>query len=376
MRRSKRMSTDPINYLDDFREGTRIQALSHFLAKEVDREINIMEICGGHTHTIMKYGLNQVLPSQIHFIHGPGCPICIMPKERIDHAIQLAQDEKNIIVTLGDMIRVPGSQSSLQVERAKGKNVKFVYSPFDTLKIAKENPDKNIIYFAIGFETTTPMTASLIENIIKEEVKNVLIHLNHVLVPPAIRAIMDSGDAKIDAFIGPSHVSVISGAKIYQELVDKYKTPVVVTGFESVDVMDGVMRIANQFKEGRKEVEIQYSRAVTWEGNKVAQGLMGKYFETRDTFRWRGLGDIPKSAWQIKDGYSFLDAEKVFADTLSTTPIDDHKLCLCGEILKGNKKPLDCKVFGKACTPQNPMGACMVSSEGACAAYYKYRISA
>jgi hydrogenase expression/formation protein HypD len=366
------MPMSEIDYLSDFREGKRIKALSKYITSQVDRNINIMEICGGHTYTIMKYGLIQVLPPEINFIHGPGCPVCIMPKERIDHAIVLAQNKENIIVTLGDLIRVPGSQSSLQMERAGGNDIRVVYSPLDTIKIAKENPNKRVIYFAIGFETTTPMTASLIEHVLKERIKNIFVHVNHVLVPPAVRAIMDSGDSKIEAFIGPSHVSVIAGAKIYQEIVDRCGTPVVVTGFEAVDVMDGVMRIVRQLKEGKKEVEIQYTRAVTWEGNTKAQKCIDRYLETRDTFRWRGIGDIPESALKLKDEYSFLDAEKVFADYLPAKPIDDHKLCICGEIMKGNKSPFDCTMFGTSCTPHKPMGACMVSSEGACSAYYRY----
>ncbi len=362
-----------IDYIKDFRDAKKIKALAKIIEKEVDRPINIMEVCGGHTHTIMKYGLKQLLPEEIDFIHGPGCPVCVMPKERIDHAIALAQDDKNILATLGDMIRVPGSKSSLQKERAKGKNIKVVYAPFDILKIAKENPDKNVIYFAIGFETTTPMTSALIEKVLEENIKNVYFHINHVLVPPPVRAIMDSGEAKIDAFIAPSHVSVITGAKIYQEFVDKYNTPVVVAGFEPVDIMEGILWIVRQFKENRREVEIQYKRAVNWEGNLKAQELINKYMEVRESFRWRGIGDISYSALKLKDEFDFLDAEKVFADILPNEKIDDHKLCICGDILKGLAKPYDCKVFGTACTPQNPLGACMVSSEGACSAYYKYR---
>ncbi|WP_457640906.1 hydrogenase formation protein HypD [Persephonella sp.] len=361
-----------IDYLKDFRDAKRIKAIAELIKKEVDRPINIMEVCGGHTHTIMKYGLKQILPPEIDFIHGPGCPVCIMPKERIDHAIALVQDENNIIATLGDMIRVPGSKSSLQKERAKGKNVKMVYAPFDILKIAKENPDKKVIYFAIGFETTTPMTAALIEKVLQENMKNIYFHVNHVLVPPPVKAIMNSGEAKIDAFIGPSHVSVIAGAKIYQEFVDLYGTPVVVAGFEPVDIMESILWIVRQFKDERREVEIQYRRAVTWEGNTKAQEMIDKYMEPRETFRWRGIGDIPFSALKLRNDYAELDAEEVFADILPNEPIDDHKLCICGDILKGIAKPYDCKVFGTSCTPHNPLGSCMVSSEGACAAYYKY----
>ncbi|WP_297887741.1 hydrogenase formation protein HypD [Sulfurihydrogenibium sp.] len=363
---------EKIDFIKDFRDSKKILAIAKLIDKEVNRPLKIMEVCGGHTHTIMKYGLKQLLPKEIEFIHGPGCPVCVMPKERIDQAIALCQDDKNILVTLGDMIRVPGSESSLAKERAKGKNVKVVYSPYDILKIAKENPAKNIIYFAIGFETTTPMTASLIEKVLEYGLKNVFFHINHVLVPPPIKAIMKSKEAKIDAFIGPSHVSVITGAKIYQEIVDLYDTPVVVAGFEPLDIMEGILRIIKQFKKDRREVEIQYTRAVNWEGNKKAQDLINKYMEKRNSFRWRGIGDIPYSALKIKDEFSFLDAEYIFKDVLPDKPIDDHKLCICGDILKGIAKPYECKVFGKACTPQNPLGACMVSSEGACAAYYKY----
>jgi hydrogenase expression/formation protein HypD len=361
-----------VDFLKDFRDTKTILAISNIIKREVDRPLNIMEVCGGHTHTIMKYGLKQILPKEIEFIHGPGCPVCIIPKERIDHAIVLCQDDKNVLVTLGDMIRVPGSESSLAKEKAKGKNVKMVYSPYDVLKIAQDNPGKNIIYFAIGFETTTPMTASLVEKVIELRLKNVFFHINHVLVPPPIKAIMNSKEAKIDAFIGPSHVSVITGAKIYQEIVDRFNTPVVVAGFEPVDIMESILKIVKQFKENKREVEIQYTRAVNWEGNKKAQNLIEKYFEVRDSFRWRGIGDIPYSALKLKEEFSFLDAEHIFKDILPDKPIDDHKLCVCGDILKGLLKPYNCKVFGKVCTPQNPLGACMVSSEGACAAYYKY----
>ncbi len=361
-----------VNYIKDFRDPKRIKALAKQIEKELKKPFNVMEVCGGHTHTIMKYGLKQILPPEIEFVHGPGCPVCIMPKERIDHAIALAQDENNIVATLGDMIRVPGSKSSLQKERAKGKNIKMLYAPFDVLKIAKENPDKNVIYFAIGFETTTPMTAALIERVLQEGIKNVFFHINHVLVPPPIKAIMDSGQAKIDAFIGPSHVSVIAGARIYKDIAEKYKTPVVVAGFEPVDIMESLLWIIKQINEERAQVEIQYRRAVTWEGNTRAQELVNRYLEPRETFRWRGIGDIPYSALKLKDKYAEFDAEVRFADILPDEPIDDHKLCICGDILKGVARPTDCKVFGTACTPQNPLGSCMVSSEGACAAYYKY----
>jgi hydrogenase expression/formation protein HypD len=360
-----------IDLINSFKNPEHIKALSLQIKKEAREKLNIMEICGGHTHTIMKYGLMQLLPQQIEFVHGPGCPVCIMPKERIDEAIELAKQPNVILVTLGDMIRVPGSKISLQDLRAEGYDIRALYSPLDTLKIAKENPDKTVVFFAIGFETTTPMSAVLVEKVVKENIKNILFHINHVLVPPPIHAIMSEG-AKIDAFLGPSHVSVITGYDIFTPIVQKYKTPVVVSGFEPSDVLESVLRIVREFNEGRCEVENEYSRAVSKKGNIKAQKLMEKYFDIRESFRWRGLGEIPKSALKMKSSFLELDAEVVFASKLSKNPINDHKLCMCADILKGRAKPFDCKVFAKACTPKTPIGSCMVSSEGACAAYFKY----
>ncbi|RLA71668.1 MAG: hydrogenase formation protein HypD [Epsilonproteobacteria bacterium] len=360
---------------DGFRDPETIRALARRIteeAKTLKEPLYIMEVCGGHTHTIMKYGLKQLLPKNIDFIHGPGCPVCIMPKERIDHAIVLAQVENAILLTLGDMIRVPGSKSSLSVERAKGYDIRALYSPMDAIKIALENPDKKVIFFAIGFETTTPMTAALLAQVEKRGITNLYFHINHVLVPPAVDAIMADGQAKINAFIGPAHVSVISGAKIYLPLPKKYSTPVVVSGFEPLDVLESILMIVRQKNENRCEMEIQYTRSVTLEGNIKAQTMIAKFMKPRDHFRWRGIGDILDSALELREEYAAYDAEKIFADILPTEPIDDHKLCICGTILKGLAKPNDCKVFGSACTPNKPMGSCMVSSEGACNAYYRY----
>jgi hydrogenase expression/formation protein HypD len=340
-------------------------------AKKLDSDLNIMEVCGGHTHTIMKYSLNQLLPSNINFIHGPGCPVCVMPKERIDHAITLAKLKDVILVTLGDMIKVPSSDGTLQDARANGADVRFVYSPLDCLKVASKNPDKTVVFFAIGFETTTPMTSALIEQVIKKDIKNLLFHINHITVIEPMRALLDD-DNNIDAFIAPSNVSVITGSKIYDEFAQKYKRPVVVGGFEPVDVMESVYKLIKQKVENRCEVELQYSRSASYEGNKKAQDLNDTFFEKRDKFRWRGLGDIKNSALKLKDKYSFLDAEVIYKDLLPTKIIDDNKHCICGDILKGKAKPNDCKVFGNSCNPSNPLGSCMVSSEGACAAYYKY----
>lgn len=361
-----------VDLIEGFRDPAHMKALAALIKKECTQKINIMEVCGGHTHTIMKFGLSQLLPDLIEFVHGPGCPVCIMPKERIDHAIALASMPNSILATLGDMIRVPGSKSSLQKLRAEGKDIRSLYSPLDVIKIAQENPDKNVIFFAIGFETTTPMSAVLVEQALSLGLKNLFFHINHVTVPEPVDAIMSGGDAKIDAFLGPSHVSVISGYKIYEPIAQKYHTPIVVSGFEPTDVMESVLRVVRQINVGKAEVENQYARAVSREGNVKAQELVDRYFEQRDHFRWRGIGDIPNSALKLKTVYAHLDAETVFDDILPKEELNDHKMCICGDILKGRAKPYDCKVFGKACNPSNPMGSCMVSSEGACAAYFKY----
>ena len=367
---------------DRFRDPETIRALARLIeaeARNLERPINIMEVCGGHTHTIMKYGLKQLLPESIRFIHGPGCPVCIMPKERIDHAYILSRQEGVILATLGDMIKVPGSRGSLQQARSRGADVRFVYSPLDVLKIAREHPDKRVIFFAIGFETTTPMTAALLEQARKQGIDNLLLHINHVTVPEVMKELIDSRDEhvdsynnRIDAFIGPSHVSVIAGAKIYRPFPERYGRPVVVSGFEPVDVMEGVLMIVRQFVQKRCELEIQYKRSVTMEGNLAAQRLIDKYFEKRGLFKWRGLGNIPDSALKLRDEYALYDAEKVYAEVLPLEEIEDHKLCICGDILRGMADPTECQVFGTACKPSNPLGSCMVSSEGACAAYYKY----
>ncbi|WP_428025543.1 hydrogenase formation protein HypD [Arcobacter sp.] len=360
---------------DGFRDAKTIKAYEKLIkedAKKLDKNINIMEVCGGHTHTIMKYGLLQLLPSNIKFIHGPGCPVCVMPKERIDHAYILSMQEDVILVTLGDMIKVPGSNGNLQDARSKGADVRFVYSPLECIKIANENPNKKIIFFAIGFETTTPMTSALINHVITQDIKNILFHINHITVPEPMRVILDDDTNNIDAFIGPSHVSVITGSKIYEEFPRDYKKPVVVSGFEPVDVMQSISMLVKQFIENRCELEIEYKRLVSYEGNLKAQELNDKFFERRSHFRWRGIGDIPNSALQLKEQYDYLNAEKIYESILPNKEIDDHKLCICGEILKGKANPKDCKVFGTACKPSSPLGSCMVSSEGACAAYYKY----
>lgn len=370
------------NLYDDFRDGDTIKAYAKIIAedaKKLKKSINIMEVCGGHTHTIMKFGLPQLLPENVNFIHGPGCPVCIMPKERIDHAYVLAMQPDVILVTLGDMIKVPGSNGSLQDARAKGADVHFVYSPMECIKIAEENPDKKVIFFAIGFETTTPMTAVLVDQVIKKDIGNIFFHINHVTVPEVMVELIDSRDVhvdsynnQIDAFLGPSHVSVISGSRIYDKFPKDYGRPVVVTGFEPVDAMQGISMIVKQFVEERCELEVQYKRVVNNDGNLKAQALIEQYFEKMSLFRWRGLGNVPDSGLKLRDAFKEYDAEVLYKDVLPIAEIEDHKLCICGDILRGMAKPQECTIFGTACKPTTPIGSCMVSSEGACAAYYKY----
>ena len=376
------MALELKNLYDNFRDGETLKAYAKIIAKDaakLDRTINIMEVCGGHTHSIMKFGLPQMMPENINFIHGPGCPVCIMPKERIDHAYVLAMQPDVILVTLGDMIKVPGSNGSLQDARSKGADVRFVYSPMECIKIAEENPEKTVVFFAIGFETTTPMTAVLIDQVIKLGITNILFHINHVTVPEVMKELIDSRDIhvdsynnKIDAFLGPSHVSVITGAKIYESFPRDYGRPVVVAGFEPVDVIQGISMIIKQFVEERRDLEIQYKRVVSYDGNRSAQKLMETYFDKVSLFRWRGLGNVPDSGLKLKDAYARYDAETVYREVLPIAEIEDHKLCICGDILRGMAKPPECTIFGTACKPTSPIGSCMVSSEGACAAYYKY----
>lgn len=361
-----------MNFIDEFRDKHTILALAKLIKKELKKPINIMEICGGHTHSIMKFALPSILPDEINFIHGPGCPVCVMPKNRINEAYDIAMQKDVILLTLGDMIRIPSSKGSLADARSKGADVRFLYSPMESLQIAKDNPSKKVVFFAIGFETTTPMTAAIIDRAIKENIKNLYFHINHILVIPPLKILLESKPCNIDALIAPSHVSVISGAKIYEELL-RYRIPIVVGGFEPLDILDSVSRIIEQKISGKATLEVEYSRAVSMQGNIYAQHLIDKYLEVRGSFEWRGLGEIGDSALKLRDEFAYLDAELIFSDIIDKRKIGDNKLCICGEILRGVKKPLECKIFAKLCTPQNPIGSCMVSSEGACAAYYKYR---
>lgn len=364
-----------LDLIENFRDKDVITGFAKkiaILAQSLKEKLVIMEVCGGHTHTLMRYGLTQLMPENIEFIHGPGCPVCVMPKNRINQAYEIAMQKDTILLSLGDMIKIPGSYGSLADARARGASVQFLYSPLQALEIAKNNPQKKVVFFAIGFETTTPMSAALVEKALQKNITNLFFHINHVFVPPPLCAILDSKNSRINALIAPSHVSVISGAKIYKDIVEKYSIPAVVSGFEPVDMMESVYHLIKQKVEGRSELEIQYKRVVSMSGNLKAQALVEKYFTKRKSFEWRGLGNIADSALKLKEQYAYIDAEVVFDEILSKDSVADNKACRCGDILRGVAKPFDCKVFAKACTPSNPLGSCMVSSEGACAAYYKY----
>ncbi|TWO29666.1 hydrogenase formation protein HypD [Campylobacter lanienae] len=358
-----------MDLINSFRDKDKILALSQIIKQRSKKPLNIMEICGGHTHSIMKFGLPQLVGENINFIHGPGCPVCIMPRSRIDEAIAIASIDGVIFCTLADMLRVPGSKGSLAMLRADGADIMALYSPLDTITIAKENPDKKVVFFAIGFETTTPMSAVVVKQAVELNLQNLFIHINHVTVPAPVRAIMSDKDVKIDAFLGPSHVSVITGSKIYEELANEFKTPIAVSGFEPLDLMDSILNLVNQHENGTHKVYNEYARVVSKDGNLKAKELIDRYFQPCD-FEWRGLGVIKDSGLRLRDEFSYLDAKKYF--NVEVGESKESKACICGEILRGKAKPYDCKVFGKVCNPQNPIGSCMVSGEGACAAYYKY----
>ena len=358
-----------MDLINSFRDKDKILALSQIIKQRSKKPLNIMEICGGHTHSIMKFGLPQLVGENINFIHGPGCPVCVMPRSRIDEAIAIASIDGVIFCTLADMLRVPGSKGSLSELRADGADIRALYSPLDTITIAKENPDKKVVFFAIGFETTTPMSAVVVKQAVELNLQNLFIHINHVTVPAPVRAIMSDKDVKIDAFLGPSHVSVITGSKIYEELANEFKTPIAVSGFEPLDLMDSILNLVSQHENGTHKVYNEYARVVSKDGNLKAKELIDRYFQPCD-FEWRGLGVIKDSGLRLRDEFSYLDAKKYF--NVEVGESKESKACICGEILRGKAKPYDCKVFGKVCNPQNPIGSCMVSGEGACAAYYKY----
>lgn len=359
-----------MDLINDFRDKDSILAVAKLIKQECKTPFNIMEICGGHTHSIIKFGIDQLVGENINFIHGPGCPVCVLPKIAIDKAIKLASMDDVIFCSLADMMRVPGSKTSLQKLRAEGKDIRSLYTPLDVLKIAEQNPNKKVIFFAIGFETTTPMSAIVIEKCINLGLKNLFFYINHINVPSPVRAIMSDKTTKIEAFLGPSHVSVIIGSNAFLPLAKEFKTPIAVSGFEPLDIMISILNLVRQKNSGTYEVFNEYDRVVKPQGNVKALNLISKYFKICD-FSWRGLGVIKDSGFDLKDEFEKIDAKKIFDCEVESK--GENRACICGEILRGHAKPYNCKVFGKICNPQNPIGSCMVSSEGACAAYYKYR---
>ncbi|GAB4354993.1 MAG: hydrogenase formation protein HypD [Gammaproteobacteria bacterium] len=368
-----------MKYIDEYRDGTLARQIAAEIAREArpDRSYHLMEFCGGHTHAIFRYGIPDLLPENVRMVHGPGCPVCVLPVGRIDNAIQLARDEGVTLCTYGDMLRVPGSErTSLLKAKAQGADIRMVYSSADALKIAQENPDKRVVFFAIGFETTTPPTAVALKQARALGLKNFFVFCNHVLTPSAISSILESeqvrelGTVPLDGFIGPAHVSTVIGSRPYEYFAEEYQRPVVIAGFEPLDVLQAIRMLVRQLNEGRAEVENEFSRAVTREGNLKAQRLVAECFELRRVFEWRGLGLVPYSGLRIKKEFAAWDAERHFA--IPQIKVADNRACECGAILRGMKKPQECKLFGTVCTPENPMGSCMVSSEGACAAYYSY----
>jgi hydrogenase expression/formation protein HypD len=363
-----------MKYISEFRQQDLAQQLAKAIAQTVDpkRQYRLMEFCGGHTHAIFRYGVQDLMPANVEFIHGPGCPVCVLPTGRIDNAIQLAELPEVILCTYADLIRVPATgRNSLLKAKAGGSDIRMVYSTQDALKIARENPEKQVVFFAIGFETTTPPTAVAIKQAQAEGLANFTVFCNHVLTPAAMQAILDASQpVAIDAFLGPSHVSTVIGSQPYEIFAERYNKPIVIAGFEPLDVMQSALMLIRQLNEGRHEVENEYSRAVTREGNQKAQALVREVFELRPQFEWRGLGLIASSALKLKAEYADFDAEQRFS--MPAIKASDAKGCECPAILRGAKKPQDCKLLGTVCTPENPMGSCMVSSEGACAAYWSY----
>ena len=361
-----------MRYIEEFRRHDLAQALTRELAVAIDRPVRIMEVCGGHTHAIFKYGLKELLPPQVTTLHGPGCPVCVTPMSKIDQAIALAREENVTLVSYGDMLRVPGSNSSLLQEKARGADVRIVYSPLDALEWAQQMPDRQVVFFAIGFETTAPANASALLRAHQRGMDNFSLLANHVLVTPAMQAVMDAPDVRVDGFIGPGHVSTIIGTRPYEVIAREYQLPIVISGFEPVDLLQSFLMVLRQLQAGEAAVENQYARAVQSDGNLHAQTVLQEAFEACD-LEWRGLGWIPQSGLRIRDRYADYDAVRRFPQ-VNIESAQPHPACICGDVLRGAKQPHECRVFGTVCTPATPLGACMVSSEGACAAEYQYAL--
>ncbi|QIA27581.1 hydrogenase formation protein HypD [Thermaerobacter sp. PB12/4term] len=361
-----------MKYVDEFRDPELIRKTADEIRRIVDpnRHYRIMEVCGGHTFSIYRFGLQNLLPDNIELVHGPGCPVCVLPMGRMDDGLAIAERPEVIFTAFGDVMRVPGRRGTPLELKARGADIRMVYSPLDALKLALDNPDRQVVFFAIGFETTAPSTALTLLRARSLGVRNLTVFSNHVLILPAIRAILESPDMRLDGFIGPGHVSTVIGARPYEFIPKQYGKPVVISGFEPLDLLQSILMLLRQLREGRAEVENQYARAVPWEGNRAALQAMAEVFEVRPFFEWRGLGFISQSALKLRPEFAEWDAEVRFG--VQGVRVTDPKAAQCGEVLKGVLKPHQCKLFGKECTPEHPVGALMVSSEGACAAYYHH----
>jgi hydrogenase expression/formation protein HypD len=366
-----------MKYVDEFRDAAtarvlidEIERLTATIETTHQRPLQIMEVCGGHTHSIFRYGLEGLLPKTIELVHGPGCPVCVLPMGRIDDCIAIAERPAVILATFGDAIRVPGSTKSLLQARAGGADIRIVYSPMDALELARRHPEKEVVFFALGFETTMPSTALTVLEAERDGIRNFSVFCNHITIIPTIKAILDSPDLRLDGFLGPGHVSMVIGTAPYEFVSRYYRKPLVVAGFEPLDILQALLMVIRQISEGRSEVENQYARIVADGGNSPALRAVDKVFELRPFFEWRGLGSIDHSGVRFRETYAAFDAERKFS--VPGAVVADPKSCQCGEVLKGVLKPWQCKVFGTACTPHSPLGALMVSSEGACAAYYQY----
>ncbi len=361
-----------MRFVDEYRDAELGRGLAARILALVEpgRHYKVMEVCGGHTHSIYKYGIDDLLPENVELVHGPGCPVCVMPMGRVDDGIAIARNREVIFTCFGDMMRIPGSHGSLLDAKAEGADVRMVYSPLDALRLAKQNPDREVVFFAIGFETTAPSTALTLKRAKADGVVNFSCVCNHVTIVPPLRALLESPDLRLDGFIGPGHVSTIVGVRPFEFIPADYGKPIVVAGFEPLDVLQSIQMILTQLAKGRCEVENQYSRVVPYEGNPAALGVLAEVFELRPHFEWRGLGFISQSGLKLTEAYADFDAERRFS--APGIRVADPKACQCGEVLKGVIKPWECKVFGTACTPERPIGTCMVSPEGACAAYYNY----
>jgi len=359
-----------MKYVDEYRDPQIAAAIAERVARKVTRPWVLMEVCGGQTHTLMRYGIDELLPKQIELVHGPGCPVCVTPLELVDRAIRIASLDGVIFTSYGDMLRVPGSQADLFEAKAQGADVRIVYSPLDAVKIARQNPDRRVVFFAVGFETTAPANAMAVWQVKREGLTNFSMIVAHVLVPPAMRLILESPQNRVQGFIGPGHVCTVMGFEEYEVLAKEFHVPIVVGGFEPLDLLEAIGMLVAQLEEGRAEVENQYSRSVSYQGNVPAQQVMREVFEVSDR-KWRGIGSIEASGFRLREEYAAFDAELVFG--LEDLHAEEPKECISALVLQGLKKPMDCPAFGVRCTPTMPLGAPMVSTEGACAAYYQYR---